>query len=121
MIVDEHGDTEVYADVAAAAAGLEAIDVRNAEYEAFDSSGRPLDLYVVDGRAVLRLREDASPEVEDVVNRLRRAARAIDARLMPGLDIERADLRQLVDALLAVEAPRLTWRRLLRSRRTRNR
>lgn len=46
IIIDEHGDLDVFRDVAAAESSLEAIDVRNGEYEAFDASGQRLSLTV---------------------------------------------------------------------------
>ena len=44
IIIDEHGDVEVYNSVEEAAMNLEAIDVENNEYIAYDSEGRLLRL-----------------------------------------------------------------------------
>lgn len=46
IIVDEHGDTMIFESVSDAATYLEAIDVKNGEYTAFDSQGTVLSLRV---------------------------------------------------------------------------
>ena len=47
IIVNEHGDVEVFTSVEDAEVYLEPIDVRNEEYTAFDSEGRKLSLRVI--------------------------------------------------------------------------
>jgi hypothetical protein len=47
IIVSEHGDISFYRNAAEAELALEAIDVRNGEYIAFDGLGRPLVLSIV--------------------------------------------------------------------------
>lgn len=44
IIIDEHGDTSIYESVKDAELDLEAIDVKNKEYVAYDSEGRLLRL-----------------------------------------------------------------------------
>ncbi|HEY0001651.1 MAG TPA: hypothetical protein VGB74_14430, partial [Actinoplanes sp.] len=55
VIVDEHGDIQLYANVEAAAADVEAIDVRNGEYEFFDSAGRVIEPTIDDATSTVRL------------------------------------------------------------------
>lgn len=47
IIVNEHGDVSIYRSVEQAECALEAIDVQNGEYVAYDAQGRPLVLSVV--------------------------------------------------------------------------
>lgn len=47
IIVNEHGDVSIYRSVEQAERALEAIDVQNGEYVAYDAQGRPLVLSVV--------------------------------------------------------------------------
>jgi hypothetical protein len=44
LIVDEHGDVELFRDAAALEGYLEAIDVQNNEYIVYDSDGRRVEL-----------------------------------------------------------------------------
>jgi len=46
IVISEHGDVTVFASVEKAAQDLEAIDVRNGEYVAYDSEGKLLNLRV---------------------------------------------------------------------------
>lgn len=47
IIVNEHGDISIYRSVEQAERDLEAIDVQNGEYVAYDAQGQPLVLSVV--------------------------------------------------------------------------
>lgn len=57
LIVDEHGDLELFRDAAALEGYLEAIDVENNEYIVYDSEGRLVELttMVVPTRALFGL------------------------------------------------------------------
>jgi hypothetical protein len=48
LIVDEHGDLELFRDVASMERYLEAIDVQNHEYVVYDSEGRLVELTTVE-------------------------------------------------------------------------
>lgn len=106
IIIDEHGVLEVHPAAQTAVSGLEAIDVLNDEYEAFDVHGESLDLLVLDQRIVLPKR--VAPEIDraGVAGRLRRAARAYEPSQLDDLDLEQADLDELVAALLVVKPRR---------------
>jgi hypothetical protein len=57
IVVEEHGDVEIYSSVEDAEAALEAIDVRKGEYRFFDASGLVLKGEVeVSGSGPARLR-----------------------------------------------------------------
>lgn len=44
IILDEHGDSEIYPSYEEAIRAIEAIDVRNNEYRGYDAEGRKLNL-----------------------------------------------------------------------------
>jgi hypothetical protein len=50
IIIDENGDITVYSTAQEAERAMEAIDVRNGEYKAYDADAFCLDLAVVDDR-----------------------------------------------------------------------
>jgi hypothetical protein len=52
IIVDEHGGVEIYKTIEEAAMDLEAVDVENNEYVAYDSEGRLLRLIPTSVHAV---------------------------------------------------------------------
>lgn len=53
IVVDEHGDVEVYPSVVSAIAAVEAIDIENNEYAFYDSTGRVLEAQVRKGKVSL--------------------------------------------------------------------
>jgi hypothetical protein len=55
IVIDDHGDIAFYPTVEAASIEMEAIDVLDAAYEAFDSHGRRLSLIVDEGLVSIRL------------------------------------------------------------------
>ena len=45
VVVDEHGDIQIYSTVEEAQSRMEEVDVENGEYQVHDSIGNRLDLY----------------------------------------------------------------------------
>ena len=74
VIVEERecGDLHVFRSRAEAEGYLEAIDVENGEYEAFDAEGFPLTLGVDGRRVKIERTTDAAPQKEEVEAKLRR-------------------------------------------------
>lgn len=58
IIVNEHGDVQIFEVVGHAEIALEAIDVRNDEYAAYDSDGRRLAITVCDRDDQVRISGD---------------------------------------------------------------
>ena len=50
VIVCEHGDISFFSSIEAAALALEAVDVKNGEYTAYDGDGRRLSLSIISER-----------------------------------------------------------------------
>lgn len=57
IVVNEHGDVSVFETVERAAGSLEAIDVGNSEYVAYDSEGRLLSLEISGAKQQVVIRE----------------------------------------------------------------
>lgn len=73
IIIDENGDIELYASLREAALALEAIDVLNEEYEAFDRTGQILRLTAasIDAPVVISSDLSAGPAPGQLKERLR--------------------------------------------------
>ena len=102
IFIDEHGDIRAFGSVAEAAADLEAIDVLNGEYEAFDSNGQPLVLRAErwsDPVSITMNAEDL-PRPDELARRLRSYVERVGPDRV-GLvgPVEAAPLRRLVLAV----------------------
>lgn len=102
IFLDEHGDIAAFASLADAVADVEAIDVLNDEYEAFDAEGRALVLHARDGRdpVSITVKAEVSPQPDELARRLRRWVERVGPERV-GLDVpvERAPLVRLVQAV----------------------
>ena len=78
IVVDENGDVSVFETVEYAAAFLEAIDVANDEYVAYDSEGRLLALEVSSANQQVMIRE--AETVATHADDLRRTLRSFFSR-----------------------------------------
>ena len=102
VIVDEHGDIQLYANVEAAAADVEAIDVRNGEYEFFDSAGRVIEPTIDDATSTVRLtgHEYRLPVPNLLADRLRRFVEQVGIERIGISKLpSEMSLEELVDAL----------------------
>lgn len=73
LIVDENGDASLYWSVTEAELSLEAIDVKNNEYVAYDSDGRRLDIDLVEPSTVkIGGGQQAIASAEELASILRR-------------------------------------------------
>jgi hypothetical protein len=117
IVIDEHGDIQIYQTVAIACRSLEAIDVLNDEFEAFDSNGRALVLLAQENRVSLALPADSHPNPAELERRLRRYINAIGADRMGVANLDRAPLAVMLQALISFdlgfrESRIPFWRRL---------
>lgn len=71
IVIDDHGDLALYATVEAASMDMEAIDVLDDVYEAFDSHARRLSLEVREGLVSIRLDPQFVPQPDELLRRLR--------------------------------------------------
>ncbi len=100
IVLDDSGDIQVFPSVEAACREIEAIDVKEGVYEAFDTRGRRLYLSVDGDRVTADL---ASPIVDDSVellNRLRRFISRVGAERVGVTEPETAALSTLLQSLL---------------------
>ena len=94
IFIDEHGDITAFESVEHAEASLEAIDVRNKEYVAYDSDGKLLNVRVgpADGISI----SEMSPSV-DAEKSLRQALLNVLARhALAHNELEHRDLPETV-------------------------
>jgi len=123
IIVEEHGDVGVYANVEAAEAAVEAIDVRNNEFKFYDANGLVLRAEVRnDARPGGRLRRLLAPSPEQVKlsvpevedrrpNELSEILRGFLSRAgsaragIPDAELAATPLLKLVDATTRLLAP----------------
>lgn len=71
IVIDDHGDISLFPTLADAARELEAIDVVESVYEAFDSNGRRLSLAVSEGLVRIWLDPQSVSEPDELLRRLR--------------------------------------------------
>ena len=99
IIVNEHGDVQVFETVDHAEIALEAIDVRNAEYTAYDSDGRRLIVSVLNRDDEVRISGD-----EDFVtscDELKKVLSDFLIRTGESEEVEEMSLRKLIDRFVA--------------------
>jgi hypothetical protein len=105
IVCDDHGDIAIYAGVLQAADDVEAVDVRNGEYEFFDSHGARLTA-TVDGETVAIVRPpDAREEPGELEHRLRAFINRVGPERVGLADPSSARLDELVHALDAFLNP----------------
>jgi hypothetical protein len=102
IFLDEHWDLSAFASLADAATYVEAIDVLNDEYEAFDAEGQPLVLHAShwSDPVSITVNAEVSPQPDELARRLRRYIERVGPeRLELDVPMERAPLRRLVQAV----------------------
>ncbi|GAA1211921.1 hypothetical protein [Rhodoglobus aureus] len=103
IVIDEEGNLMVYPTVEMACLEMEAIDVVDGVYEAFDGHGRRLKLVAHGEFVSIAVPPDAHPEPAELERRLRKY---IDPELAADLGIENVDdasLPALVHALFSYQ------------------
>ncbi len=103
IVIDDHGDLEVYPTVAMAGAAVEAADVLNGGLEAFDSEGRPLRFAAYGNRVALEMPQDSRPDSDQLEGRLRDFIHRVGADRIGIVDVEDAPLSALLEAVLRFE------------------
>ena len=94
IIVDDHGDLSFYSSRAAAERYLEATDVKNEEYQAYDSSGRVLALTTVREGSIDRVKIETTSQVKP--NELRNRLASFFNNLSENVD-DYENLQKLVE------------------------
>lgn len=120
LFVFEGDDLHVYPSVEDACGDLEAIDVRENVYEAFDSEGFEVEL-LTSGWLVVgaKVRESREPVLDLVTQRVRAYARSLAARELVRADVETSGLARLGSAILAIRPQPFSWREFIARRRKR--
>jgi hypothetical protein len=111
VVLNERGDVNVFRSIRSLIGHVEAIDVRDGVYEAFDATGRSIVLSAASDRAAVTytVSPTADPErLRSVLLRFATRPRVATA-LPPEIDIGAATLAGLLDALLPKEKPRRRW------------
>jgi hypothetical protein len=103
IVIDEHGDIRIYPTVAIACQALEAIDVTNNEFEAFDSDGRALVLLAHENRVFMEVPPNSHPNPAELERRLRRYINALGADRMGVASLHRSPLAVMLQALISFE------------------
>lgn len=99
IIVNEHGDVQVFETVRDVEMALEAIDIRNDEYTAYDADGQLLVLAAVDADEKVRLIGGEHP-----VDRSRELKTVLSVFLMrtgESDEVEEMSIPQLIDRYVA--------------------
>ena len=106
LVLFEGGDLTMYANYADLNGYVEAVDVDNGEYEAFDSAGRPIDLSTEGGpkeygRPVLvGVREGVPLEVDSLTARLRGHVQGLASARAAWPNFESDSLSELIEGLM---------------------
>ena len=99
IIVDEHGDVQVFESSAHAEIALEAVDVRNDEYTVYDSRGRLLTISAIDKGDTVRITSGN----QSLCHRgeLKKVLSSFLKRTGDSHEVESMTLKQLIDRCLA--------------------
>lgn len=100
IIVDENGAAEVYANLKDACSDLEAVDVSNGVYKAFDARGLVLDVRADGSHVRITAPDHARYDHEYLLKQVRRLAQAIGPNRLGGLHIDDASLDLLLTRIL---------------------
>ncbi len=96
LIFNEHGDVSLYWSPSEAQASIEAIDVKNNEYIAYDATGRRLVIDVKGSRVRgVRLADDRTVHLGELASTLRRYVRAREG----SADVDNLPVTQLLDLI----------------------
>jgi hypothetical protein len=99
IVIDDHGDIALYPDVDTARREMEAIDVINGVYDAFDSTGARLSLAARESVVEISLDPDTDREPGELLRRLRHFIDRVGRERVGVVDVEAAPLEHLIDAL----------------------
>ena len=88
IIVNEHGDVSFFASVAAAAAYLEPVDVRNGEYVVYDSSGSVLQVVPADPHVLILESPSDASDASGLLNVLRSFWQAASREAAPHCSLQ---------------------------------
>jgi hypothetical protein len=99
-VIYENGDIRVFSSAEQARRSLEAIDVRDDLYQAFDATGLKLVLTVESDVVLPFIPGDGSPEPREVADRLRLFISKVGADRYGLQDLQGASLDALLAALL---------------------
>ncbi len=94
LIINNHGDVQIFETVSDAESYMEAVDIRNQEYVGYDAAGRLL-LIATDGRIGVVRPAEARPSHQEEVRKL--LVRLILAARTPMPDASSASLSELVE------------------------
>ena len=114
IVIDGDGFFDVYSTVGDACSWLEAVDVDDGLYEAFDSAGHSLRLFT-EGRFVrIELPADSVSDPEGFARRIRSHIRQIGADRVGVADVEDASIPTMLAALQAfqLDGSSCKWRGL---------
>lgn len=101
LVFDENGDVSIYWSEGDALKSIEAVDVRNNEYIAYDATGRLLSVDIRGSRTLgIRLADDPTEHVCALASALKRYVGAREA-------CERLDALSVPDLLQIIETKRL--------------
>lgn len=104
IVAIEGRDIMLYASVDSACLDLEAVDVRDDVYEAFDSHGKPLILATEGDVVTISADPERLPEPDKLASALRRYVESVGAERIGIGDPERAPLSELVSTLTRFQA-----------------
>jgi hypothetical protein len=102
VVLDERGDVAVFASIRDLVGYVEATDVRDGIYRAFDASGRPILLAAASDRA--RVTYTVGPHADpghlrDILVRFAKRSNVVST-LSPKIELDLASLEALLDALV---------------------
>jgi hypothetical protein len=100
FISDDDGDIETYPSVSALCGAVEAIDVADGVYEAFDSRGQRVRLRAVGYDVTAEIDDDVEPDPAELERRLRRYVLDVGPARVGLQDLESTSLAEIVDALV---------------------
>ena len=91
LIIDEHGDVNIYNSIKSAELYLEAIDVKNNEYIAYDANGLLLNLKVIAQNETLvesvKIEEGELSKPEHLKNVLINFLEALNTSVPPNIEL----------------------------------
>ena len=100
IVIEESGDIEVYPTVETARRAIEAIDVLDGIYKAFDSDGRSLLLVAYGNLVSIEVPENPQPDPAGLERRLREYIVAVGPSRVGVANLEDATLPVMLGALL---------------------
>jgi hypothetical protein len=103
ILIDGDGHFRVYPTIAIACQDVEAVDVNDGLYEAFDSEGRVLSLVVHENRVALEVSPNSQPDAAELEGRLRKHIEAVGTARVGVANLDSTPLPVLLQALISFE------------------